>query len=154
MIVTQEMWRRAEREWITRANQKLEDSPRGHVWAILLAALWREPRADLEFLEQLLFFDDEGEILPDEEMLSVGELRRLLRDHLKPGGTALMAAEKDVDVQAIRESARDIVDSEAFMWMMVGASHAEAHLETLRDKYQRYWDLGGGYNGVARRRQL
>lgn len=41
--------------------------------------------------------------------------------------------------------AKSICDSEAFMWLMVGANHPEAHLMALREAWKAYTDAGGGY---------
>lgn len=49
--------------------------------------------------------------------------------------------------------ARAIADSEAFMWLMVGANHPEAHLDPLRRAYQSYTSLDGGYGHWAQRQR-
>jgi len=41
--------------------------------------------------------------------------------------------------------ARQICDSEAFMWLMVGSNHQEAHLAALREGWRAYTAMGGGW---------
>ena len=41
------------------------------------------------------------------------------------------------------EWALAIVQSEAFMWLMVGANHPEAHLSVLRGAWDQYRAVGG-----------
>lgn len=44
---------------------------------------------------------------------------------------------------------RGILESEAFMWLMVGANHEDAHLAMLRPAWKRYVELGGQTWGKA-----
>lgn len=39
--------------------------------------------------------------------------------------------------------ADSMIGSEPFMWLMVGANHPEAHLETLRKAYAAWLEAGG-----------
>ena len=48
------------------------------------------------------------------------------------------------DIERV-ELALAILNSEAFMWLMVGSNHQESQLATLRPAYQRYVELGGGW---------
>jgi hypothetical protein len=41
------------------------------------------------------------------------------------------------------EWAVEMVSSEAFMWLMAGANHPEAHLDALREAYAEYKAAGG-----------
>jgi hypothetical protein len=50
------------------------------------------------------------------------------------------------------EIGRDILDSEDFMWLMVGANHPEAHISSLRDAYMAYCSAGGGFYKAGERR--
>lgn len=50
--------------------------------------------------------------------------------------------------------AREICDSDAFMWLMVGSNHTESHLASLRDAWSAYTKTGGGYGNRARRKGL
>jgi hypothetical protein len=48
--------------------------------------------------------------------------------------------------------ARKICDSEAFMWLIVGADHAEMWLKLLREHYAPlYYEAGGGYGQYWKR---
>ena len=51
-------------------------------------------------------------------------------------------------MDAKAKAAQEICDSEAFMWLMAGANHPEMHLDVLREAYDRYRELGGGYGRV------
>lgn len=48
--------------------------------------------------------------------------------------------------------ARRIVDSEPFMWLMLGSNHTEIQMKRLREAYAAYSELDGGY-GRWRHRQ-
>jgi hypothetical protein len=48
------------------------------------------------------------------------------------------------------EIARDICDSEAFMWLMVGSNHTESQLAVLRGAWAEYVAAGGGYGARTR----
>ncbi len=39
------------------------------------------------------------------------------------------------------ELAKQIVESDAFMWLMAGANHPESHLNALRPAYREYKEL-------------
>lgn len=43
-------------------------------------------------------------------------------------------------------TADDILQSEAMLWLMSGANHAEAHLNVLRPAVQAYWDEHGSWS--------
>jgi hypothetical protein len=47
--------------------------------------------------------------------------------------------------EVLDDIARAICDSEAFMWLMVGANHPDAHLMALRGAWKAYSEAGGGY---------
>ena len=48
--------------------------------------------------------------------------------------------------EKLNDVARAICDSEAFMWLMVGANHPDSHLELLRKIWrEHYLPAGGGY---------
>jgi hypothetical protein len=47
--------------------------------------------------------------------------------------------------EVLDDIARAICDSEAFMWLMVGANHPDAHLMALRGAWTAYHEAGGGY---------
>ncbi len=42
-------------------------------------------------------------------------------------------------------AALDMVDSEAFMWLMAGSNHQDSQIEMLRATYKKYRQLGGGW---------
>lgn len=46
--------------------------------------------------------------------------------------------------------AETIVSSEAFMWLMAGANHAESHLSALRPAYREWVSLSGGWARARR----
>ncbi len=43
------------------------------------------------------------------------------------------------------EIALAIVNSEAFMWLMVGSNHEKMNLDILRPAYRAFCDNGGGF---------
>jgi hypothetical protein len=54
----------------------------------------------------------------------------------------------------LNEVARAICDSEAFMWLMVGANHPDSHIELLRGIWrEHYAPAGGGYGARMRARR-
>jgi hypothetical protein len=53
------------------------------------------------------------------------------------------AGEGLVEGHSAADWAVAILSSEAFMWLMAGANHPTAHLESLREAFERYQACGG-----------
>lgn len=71
------------------------------------------------------------------------ETEQYWRDRVaREGGEAVGEDDRKPERDKI---ARAIADSEALMWLMVGANHPDAHLNTLRGAYAAYTDVDGGY---------
>jgi DNA polymerase IIIc chi subunit len=71
------------------------------------------------------------------------------------GNTLVSKADTVTETRDERDDlARAICNSEAFMWLMVGANHPEAHRMALRDAWRAYSQAGGGWgnNGGMRLR--
>jgi hypothetical protein len=51
-----------------------------------------------------------------------------------------------VDLDEKSKLAREILDSEPFMWLMAGSNHTEAQLQAIRPAYRKYREAGGGFN--------
>jgi len=53
--------------------------------------------------------------------------------------------------EELNQAARDIMDSEPFMWLMAGSNHTRAQLNAIKPAYRKYRELGGGYGNKAKR---
>lgn len=56
-----------------------------------------------------------------------------------------MTSNTDAGREELINLALSIVDSESFMWLMMGSNHPDLHIARLRELYMTYRNAGGGF---------